>query len=91
MCLDKLPEFEQLLASPRSAWTRSTAFSTRPSRSSMTPLLLNFLKVTARHGRLDCLRQIRSAARKLYNELRGRVEVTVETAGAISQRGDEPD
>ena len=45
--------------------------------SRMTPLLLNFLKVVARHGRLDCLRQIRAAAQRQYNELRGRVEVTV--------------
>ena len=50
----------------------------------MTPLLLNFLKVAAHHGRLDCLRQIRTAAHILYNEMRGRVEVTVETAGEIS-------
>ena len=52
----------------------------------MTPLLLNFLKVTARHGRLDCLRQIRAAARELFNQMRGRVEVTVETASAITQQ-----
>ena len=37
----------------------------------MTPLLLNFLKVVARHGRLDCLREIRAAAQQQYNDHAG--------------------
>ena len=83
--LDNMPEFEQMLASPRIGLEEKHRILDEAFAKNMTPLLLHFLKVTARHGRLDCLRQMRSAARKLYNELRGRVEVTVETAGAISQ------
>ncbi len=52
--------------------------------SQMTPLFLNFLKVVARHGRLDCLRQIRTSANRQYSELLGRVEVTVKTATPLS-------
>ena len=49
----------------------------------MLTVLLNFLKVVVRHGRFDCLRAIRRAARKLHNETRGRVEVEVRTAASI--------
>ena len=50
----------------------------------MTPLFLNFLKVVARHGRLDCLRQIRNSAKRQYSELLGRVAVTVKSATPLS-------
>jgi F-type H+-transporting ATPase subunit delta len=46
--------------------------------------MLNFLKVVARHDRLGAVRAILQSARKLYNELKGRVEVRVETAGPLS-------
>jgi F-type H+-transporting ATPase subunit delta len=45
---------------------------------------LNFLKVVARHGRLDCLRQIQAAAHTKYNHMLRRVDVIVETADAVS-------
>ncbi len=83
--LDKLPEFEQLLASPRIGVDEKNRILDEAFAGRMTPLLLVFLKVAARHGRLDCVRHVRHAARKLFSEMRGRVEVTVETAGAISQ------
>ncbi len=84
--LDKLSEFEQLLASPRISLEEKNRILDVAFSSRMTPLMLNFLKVTARHGRMDCLRQIRAAARQLFNEMRGRVEVTVETADAINSQ-----
>ena len=60
--LDKLADFEQLLASPRIGLDEKNRILDEAFAGRMTPLLLNFLKVTARHGRLDCLRQIRAAA-----------------------------
>ncbi len=84
--LDQLPDLEQLLASPRIPLEDKYAIIDKAFAATMTKLLLHFLKVTARHGRLDCLRQIRMAARQLYNQLRGRVEVTVETARELDQQ-----
>ena len=78
--LDRLPDLEQLLASPRIPLSQKNRVLDETFAGQMDPVLLNFLKVTARRGRLDCLRQIRDAAGKLDNEMRGRVEVTVETA-----------
>lgn len=84
--LDRLPDLEQMLASPRIPLDEKNRILDSAFGGQMSPLLLNFLKVTARHGRLDCLRHIRAAAGKLLNEMRGRVEVTVETAGEIDQQ-----
>jgi F-type H+-transporting ATPase subunit delta len=46
--------------------------------------LLTFLKVVGNHGRLDCLRQIRREARKYFNDLRNRMEVSVATAQPLT-------
>ncbi len=82
---EELPDLEQILASPRISVDEKNGMLEKAFGGRMTPLFLNFLKVTARHDRLDCLRHIRAATRKLYNDMTGRVEVTVETADAISQ------
>jgi F-type H+-transporting ATPase subunit delta len=50
-----------------------------------SPLLVNFLKVVSRHGRLDCLRAIHRQARLCYDRLRGRVHVRLTTAAPLSQ------
>jgi F-type H+-transporting ATPase subunit delta len=52
----------------------------------MSSLTLNFIKVVAQHERLDCVRAIERAARKLFNVLRKRIEVLVETAAPISNQ-----
>ncbi len=45
-----------------------------------SPLMLRFLKVVSRHGRLDCLRAIHRQARGLYETSQGRVVVEVTSA-----------
>ena len=50
----------------------------------MSRLLLNFLKVVSRHGRLDCLRAIRHEARKVYEERLGNVHVRITTAAPMA-------
>jgi F-type H+-transporting ATPase subunit delta len=44
------------------------------------PLVLNFLKVLANHGRLDCLRAVHQSMVEQNNQLRGRIAVQVATA-----------
>jgi F-type H+-transporting ATPase subunit delta len=84
--LDKLPDFEEALRSPRIAHEEKVQMLDRVFSGKMSPLLLNFLKVVARHERLDCLRAIERAAWKLFNQLRNRVEVLIETAAPISNQ-----
>ncbi len=82
-CFDQLPQFEAALASPRVPQDDKLAMLDKAFQGRMTPILLDFLKVAAQHGRLDCLRGVLWAGKKLLNELRGRVEAELETATEI--------
>jgi F-type H+-transporting ATPase subunit delta len=82
--VSKLPQFREALQSPRLDAEKKIALLERAFAGKMQPLLLTSLKVLARHGRLDCLRAILSESHKLYNEIRGRIEVRVRTATPIT-------
>jgi F-type H+-transporting ATPase subunit delta len=84
--LDKLPDFEEALRTPRIGPEEKVQLISRVFGSRVSPLTLNFLKVVAQHERLDTLRAIQRAARKLANEMRNRIEVLVETAAPISNQ-----
>jgi F-type H+-transporting ATPase subunit delta len=81
--LAKLPKFEAALSSPRLAHEDKLRLLDQAFTGRMNPLLLNFLRVVSRHGRLDCLRAVNHEARQLYNQTRGRIEVRVQTAEPI--------
>lgn len=81
--LDKLPNFEALLCSPRVSHEEKERILDRGFAGKMSVPVLNFLKVVSRHGRLDCLRSIVRAVRQLLDHLRGRIEVLVTTAVAL--------
>ena len=50
-----------------------------------SPVFLSFLKVLARHARLDIVRAIHREVRKLDDKRRGRIPVVVTTATAMSE------
>ncbi|MFO0904795.1 MAG: ATP synthase F1 subunit delta [Pirellulales bacterium] len=81
--LDRLPDFESLLRSPRVAHAEKERLLDRALAGKMSVELLNFLKVVSRHGRLDCLRMINRSVRRLVDELRGRIEVEITTAADV--------
>jgi F-type H+-transporting ATPase subunit delta len=81
--LEKLPKLDVALASPRLDHEDKLNLLDRAFAGKMHPLLLNFLRVMSRHGRLDCLRAVSHEARQLYNESRGRIEVRVKTAAPV--------
>jgi F-type H+-transporting ATPase subunit delta len=78
--LDRFPRLEATLNSPRVSAEEKSNLLDRLFAHRMSANLLTFLKIVGQHGRLDCLRQIRRAARHQCNQLRGRVEVHVTTA-----------
>lgn len=84
--LDRLPQLEAFLSSPRVAHEEKLALLDRTFKGKMSPVMLNFLKVVSNHGRLDSLRAILRASQKLYNQMRNRVEVLVETAAPINNQ-----
>ncbi len=84
------PELEFTLGSPRIPADEKAGLLDRIFGGRLSEQVLTFLKVVGRHGRLDCLRQIRQAAREELNRLRNRVAVQVTTAtpleGPLRQR-----
>jgi F-type H+-transporting ATPase subunit delta len=77
------PKLEAIVASPMVSPEEKLGLLDRLLAGRVTPVLLNFLKVVARRGRLDCLRAIGQRARFLYEEMQGQVRVQVITATAI--------
>jgi F-type H+-transporting ATPase subunit delta len=78
--LDAQPSFETLLGSAMVRADDKVALIDRSLKSVASPLFLNFLKVLARHSRLDILRTIYQQSRVAYNKRIGRVPVIVTTA-----------
>jgi len=81
--LPQLPSLESVLAAPRVPFEAKeklldAAFGGKSSRE-----FLHFLKVLTRRGRFGAARAVRAAARRLLNELRGRVEVRLTSATAV--------
>jgi len=79
----KLPAFEATLASLRVPIADKEQMLDKVFAGKLSATVLNFLKVLARHGRLDCLRAIRNSFQRLYNTIRGHVIVEITTATPI--------
>jgi F-type H+-transporting ATPase subunit delta len=84
--LDAQPDFDEALRTPRISHEEKIALLDRVFGGKMSPLVLNFLKVVSQHERLDCLRAIERASQKLYNQMKNRVEVLVETAAPLNNQ-----
>lgn len=81
--LDPHPKFEAVLGSAIISAEEKQQILDRTIGNQASPLLANFLKVLAKHGRLGALRAVHRVAHDLYNQLRGRVRVEVTTAAAV--------
>jgi F-type H+-transporting ATPase subunit delta len=82
--LKSLPALRLTLTSPRVSAEEKVALLDKAFRGKMSAILLNFLKVTAQHGRLDCLTDIVKSYRQLVSESQGKVEITVRAAYPLS-------
>jgi len=82
--LDRYPKFEAVICSTMISREEIAAVLDRVLGSRVSPLLLNFLKVVSRHGRMDCLRAIHRRAHALYDVLQNRVKVRLTTATPLS-------
>lgn len=79
----RLPRLTATLGSPKVALASKEQMLDKALGGKIAPVLLVALKVLARRGRFDCLPAMRLAARRQLNALRGLVEATVTTAGAV--------
>jgi F-type H+-transporting ATPase subunit delta len=80
---EQFPRLETVLGSALVAHEDKLGILDRVLRGRVAPVLLDFLKVVSRHGRLDCLRAIRRQAHVLYDVMQGRVRVRLVTANPV--------
>jgi F-type H+-transporting ATPase subunit delta len=78
--LDRFPKLEAVLASALVSPEEKSALLDRLLSGRASAILVNFLKVVARHGRLDCLRAIHLESHACYDKLRNRIPVRLSTA-----------
>jgi F-type H+-transporting ATPase subunit delta len=81
--LDKLPKLEAVLASAFIGEDAKLGLLDRALSGKAAPVFLNFLKVVARHDRLNMIRIIHLAARDLVVQRRGQVRVLVNSAAPL--------
>ncbi len=80
---DAYPDLERVLASGVISHEERSGILDRVLGGHATPLVLNFLKVVSRRGRMNCLRAIAAQARALYRQKLGQVAVEVTTAAPL--------
>jgi F-type H+-transporting ATPase subunit delta len=76
-------KFEAVLASSVIAADKKTSVIERIFAGKASPLFLSFLKVLAKHGRLEIVRAVFREVIKLNDKRKGRIPVTVTTATAL--------
>jgi F-type H+-transporting ATPase subunit delta len=81
--VDRFPKFDTVLTSVLVSPDEKSAAIDRVIKGRVSETILNFLKVVARHGRLDCLRAIHCQTHALYDKLRRRIPVRLTTAGPV--------
>ena len=82
--LNPLPQLDRILSSGLISHEDKEALLDRLFAGRASTVLLNFLKVVSRHGRLDTLRAIARRARALYDRKRGVIPVEFVTAVPVS-------
>jgi F-type H+-transporting ATPase subunit delta len=81
--LDGFPKLEAVFGSALISHEEKSQILDRILGTRLSPLLLDFLKVISKHGRLDLVRVIHQEVLKLYDDLRGRVRVQLQTANPM--------
>ena len=83
-CLDRFPQLEAALASPRINEEDKDAMLDRIFGGKVDTTLLNFLKILSRRRRLGALRAIQKAVAALRDEQLGRLAVIVTSSQPLS-------
>jgi F-type H+-transporting ATPase subunit delta len=77
--------FRDLLESPRIAYDAKAQIIDKAFGQKLDGVLVNFLKLVVKKGRIDCARSISAAARKLQHEMAGRVEAVLTSAEIVDE------
>lgn len=82
--LDKVPHLEEMFTSALVPEDKKAQLVDRLLKGRASPVLLNFLKTLAVHGRLGVLRSVHHEAQKLLDHERKMLRVEVATASPLS-------
>jgi len=82
--LDRLPEWEAVLCSPRISPEEKIGVLQRVFQGRCSVVFLESLKTLARRGRLDCLRPIRQRLHVHWERRKHQVRVLIRSAAALS-------
>lgn len=83
--LDRFPEWEAVLVSPRISPEEKMAVLQRVFQGRTSVVFLEALKTLARRARLDCLRAIRQRLHVQWERRKHQVRVLVRSAAALSE------
>jgi F-type H+-transporting ATPase subunit delta len=81
--LDEFPKLGDVLGSALVDHEEKCQVLDRVFASRLSTLVLDFLKVVSRHGRLEIVRSVFEQVQKLHDQLRGRVRVELQTAAPL--------
>ena len=81
--IDQTPKLKATLESPRVDAANKAELIEKCFGNKVSRDLANFLKIVGNKDRFDCLSVMLDSARKMHDEMSGRVEATVTTAEAI--------
>ena len=81
----ELPKLQTTLESPQISADAKQAMLQKAFDGKLSKDTVNFLKVIGSKGRFDCLSQISSSAKRLYNEMSGNVHAEVITAAKVDK------
>jgi F-type H+-transporting ATPase subunit delta len=83
--LKELPGLRRVLESPRIAFAEKESMIDKALRERASQPFLNFVKVVCRKGRANCFSGIRDEARRMYDEMSGRLQATMTTAIEVDE------
>jgi len=83
--LGPYPELERVLASGVISHEERSGILERVLGGQASPLVMSFLKVVSRHGRMGCLRAIQAQAHAIHRQKLGQVAVQVTTATPLDR------
>jgi F-type H+-transporting ATPase subunit delta len=81
----QVPGFQATLESPRIGFEDKFRILDRAFKGKLDHTMLNFLKLVVKKGRFGCIRSIASSARKMQDEMAGRVQALLTSAAQVDE------
>lgn len=81
--ISALPKLDAMMQSPQIAVADKVSLLDKALKGKVDGKLMNFLKIILEKNRFDCVPAIQTSAKKIFDELSGRVQATMTTAEKV--------